>query len=219
MPFPDHWGKGVGGVRGESVTVPPPPESPEIFGYILLPSWLDYVDLKTTLSSGFYQTCGLLSLVPISSPGTEVNFLHLDLLKYQTLLHHGVSTNIFSKSESKKPWLLLKFSRDSSLLRHIRNSVVSTWLLRFSQMENSLSPQTFGTSSHAIACVYAHQLPWDSLRSCWVVSSFSQKYWASCLQSINSWGKSMLEQVRWRLLGGGLNISMCVFLSQMRMSG
>lgn len=145
MPFPDHWGKRVGGVRGDGVTAP--------LRYLGTSSchlgW-DYVDLKSTLSSGFYQTCGLLSLVPISSPGTEVNFPHLDLLKYQTLLHHAVSTNIFSKSESKKPWLLLKSSRGSSVLRHIRNCVVSMWLLRFSQIENFLSSQTSGSSSHAI---------------------------------------------------------------------
>ena len=40
-----------------------------------------------------------------------------------------------------------------------------------------------------------------------------------CLQSMNRWRKSMLDQVRWRLVGGGLNVSTCVFLSQMRMSG
>lgn len=48
MPFPGHWGKGVGGVRRDGVTGPPPSG---IFGYTFLPSWLGLCKSKSCLLS------------------------------------------------------------------------------------------------------------------------------------------------------------------------
>lgn len=115
MPFPGHWEKGVGGVRGDGVT------GPLQQGYFSTSfchiAW-DYVNPKTAFSPEFVMP---MAASPCNhpSPGTEATFSHLDLLKYQTLLHHGVSANIFSKLESKKPWLLPKFPRGSGSDTHL----------------------------------------------------------------------------------------------------
>lgn len=192
MPFPGHWGKGVGGVRGDGVT------GPLRQGYFSTSfchiAW-DYVNLKTAFSPEFVMPMAA-SPCTHPSPGAEVTFSHLDLHKYQTLLHHGVSANIFSKWESKKLRLFLKFPRGSCSDTHLSlcgvNVAIKTQKNKDFHHPTDLwcqLPCHLLVMPKSVYGSNAHQLPWDHPSELLpsfpspvsTVSSSSHKLWGSVI--------------------------------------